>query len=1015
MVMTLAKLQSAHGISTPIQQIYITHCLREEGLYRQAGFAVRATSTLDPLLLRFAQEYPTYELPVGLTNERASLAPRRLALVRIPGGRSALIHSVPLKDDSGRANNFFSHVLIRPHLTAREALACWGASAWRTSGLAEEGTDLPPLDDLPIAERVTDDAVTAFLAPDTKLLSCPSRLVGDVQRRRQLVRLALRGCTMTMQVGATAARGRFYLLAEPELTALLLYAAVRLMPDALAANLTFSTYENAHRDLRAYKHTRVVGTMLAEPSQGLDGEFFSTRGLALDTFGPRYSPELDDDSMIDEWIDLAARGDWPTIDNVQRLLGKTNTALMPFSECALAAKISVRASKGKATGDDLLTLKRSAWGAAIVEEHRDKLWAMVRASCPQDERVRREYADVLREHLPEIEREIGNALAEQPPGDWQSPWRLLCSVLANEPAQLRETLGRLLPEPPYSPALRLELMSELERCELSPLDSRVPWHTLLKNCTSEDLDHLAQSALPREWFAVALLYAFARLDSRAAAAKHLHRGDDDLFALFWEQFRLLKDESQRRAILASLFPIDQPEGVRFLDRFLIRGVRLRVETLEWLLDGFGAFGLDNVAYWGRDNRIGMLLELLRSLGDDAIPLWDRLCGLIDPVLLAPGNAYQETVLMELAAVNDRPGPPLPRKTAQTLADWILLREHFERATDVPEGKRRQIIDACNRQHFEAIDVLGRYFERFVLPQGMNEAVLADFAGFFHSFFLAGMGHQDCASRLIAWLQIVSCCGEEARRIEYQLYYVRKHVPLEFRYRLAEETRESGRLLPAVFDRMQKIRPEEDRQMLGGSTVAQTAAPLDELFQLSGVRATDHPSTLGASLRARTPWLLGTMAGGLLAAMLIEVYKVQFQRVAAMVLFVPLVLALAESATMQSLALSVRALREATLTAAMQRRRLGREMLIGLLLGTICGAVVALAAGFWTRSWPLALALGGSLAAGLVAAAGFGCLLPWILRSLRGDRWLASEPLARSLAGLLALFIYFGLACLLIRH
>ncbi|HZV08035.1 MAG TPA: magnesium transporter [Gemmataceae bacterium] len=1031
-MMMPAKPQDSPEVSIPIQQICITHCLREEGLYKQAGFTVRATSTLDPLLLRFALEYPSYELPAGMAGEKSSWAPRRLALVRVPGsGQSALIHTVFVPDDRGRANNFFSHILIRPGLTAREALLCWDSPDWRTSCSPEDGTNLPPFEELPAADAINDEAVSAFLQPVASGTDTgggqrffPRRLANEAEKRRQLLRLALRGCMLAMQAGPTAPRNRFYLLAEPGLTALLVYAAVRLMPEAVAANLTFSTYENAHRDLRMYKHARVVGTYLSDPSRGLDAELYTTRGYALDTFAHQFSPELSGEAEpgIEEWIDLAARGDWPTIDKVHGLVGKTSTALIPFQEGLKAAKIAIRMSNGEATGDDLLTLKHAPWGEALLEEHRDKLWPIVRESSLNNERVRQEFAGVLREHWSDLESEAARALAEQPPGDWQPAFHLLCSLAQDDPAKLRDMLQRVLPEPPYAPGLRLALLTELDKShwELSPVDPRASGHALLKNCTEEELDQLARSELPLEWIVMALLHALARTECRAAAAHHVHAGDHELLTVFWEQFRLLSDEGQRRSILRPLFPPDEPVGIRFLERFLVHRPRLRGETVEWLLDRFGAFSKSEESavsrdFWGRDNHLGLLVDLLRGLGEEAEPLWDRLCAMLDPVLLAPGDSFQNTLLMELAAVNERPGPTLPPKTVQTIADWILLREHFERATDVPESTRRQIIDACNRQRFDSIEVLGHYFARFLLPQGMKKAVLDDFLGFFHSFFLAGMEHQDYSARLIAWLQIVSCCTDESLQAAYQMYYLENHIPLAFRWRLAEETHRAGRLLPAVFEQLQTMRPKEAENTAAAQTPTPTTGPADELFQLVGVHPADSASSLLASVAKRAPWLLGTLAGGLLAAGLSSIYKVQLQRVAAMVLFIPLVLSLAESASLQSLALTLRALRDSTFTGADLRRRLGREVLIGALLGLVCGVLVTIVAGVWTRSWLLAQTLGISLAGGLAAASAFGCLLPWLLRSPKAGRRIAGGPLTRSLAGLLALFIYFGLACLMIRR
>ncbi len=92
-----------------------------------------------------------------------------------------------------------------------------------------------------------------------------------------------------------------------------------------------------------------------------------------------------------------------------------------------------------------------------------------------------------------------------------------------------------------------------------------------------------------------------------------------------------------------------------------------------------------------------------------------------------------------------------------------------------------------------------------------------------------------------------------------------------------------------------------------------AAAIDELFQLSGVRLAKESSSLPASVARRLLWLLCTVAAGLLAAWLTGFYKVQLQRVAALILFVPVVLAVAESMAIQSVALAVRAFSAPSLT------------------------------------------------------------------------------------------------------
>ena len=58
-------------------------------------------------------------------------------------------------------------------------------------------------------------------------------------------------------------------------------------------DLTFSTFEPYHRNIRDYKLADVVGTYLGARTRGWTPDLGTARGIALDTFvGERSSAEL---------------------------------------------------------------------------------------------------------------------------------------------------------------------------------------------------------------------------------------------------------------------------------------------------------------------------------------------------------------------------------------------------------------------------------------------------------------------------------------------------------------------------------------------------------------------------------------------------------------------------------------------------------------------------------------------------------------------------------------------------
>ncbi len=186
---------------------------------------------------------------------------------------------------------------------------------------------------------------------------------------------------------------------------------------------------------------------------------------------------------------------------------------------------------------------------------------------------------------------------------------------------------------------------------------------------------------------------------------------------------------------------------------------------------------------------------------------------------------------------------------------------------------------------------------------------------------------------------------------------------------------------------------------------------DDLFQLIGVHLSE--SQQGRPLvafRQRFPWLLANIGGGILAAFLSGFYQAELDKVVALALFIPVVLALAESVAIQSVSLSLQALHGPRPTWASLVPKLSREVVTGILLGLASGLAVGLVALVWIRDVPLVgVTVLGGIAGGVAAAAVIGVAIPNVLHILRRDPQVAAGPIALALTDMVTLLCYFNLA------
>lgn len=124
---------------------------------------------------------------------------------------------------------------------------------------------------------------------------------------------------------------------------------------------------------------------------------------------------------------------------------------------------------------------------------------------------------------------------------------------------------------------------------------------------------------------------------------------------------------------------------------------------------------------------------------------------------------------------------------------------------------------------------------------------------------------------------------------------------------------------------------------------------------------------------------------------------------------PVVLALAESVSIQSVTLTLQGLHSTGATWALVGSALRRECATAAMLGAGCGAIVGGVAGLWKGSVVLAAAIGLAITASMVTAALLGLLLPMMLHAAKRDPKIAAGPIVLASADLCTLLIYFNLA------
>lgn len=169
---------------------------------------------------------------------------------------------------------------------------------------------------------------------------------------------------------------------------------------------------------------------------------------------------------------------------------------------------------------------------------------------------------------------------------------------------------------------------------------------------------------------------------------------------------------------------------------------------------------------------------------------------------------------------------------------------------------------------------------------------------------------------------------------------------------------------------------------------------------------EEKDTVWKNTRARLPWLVIGIFGGLLSARLMGTFEMEIQRIAAIAFFIPLIQATGGNVGIQSSSLVVQSLVAPGIVDEGLFTRLSKVLSVALLNGLVLSVLVfcatALVFGYDRLTLVVAIALFGVV----IFASFIGTVTPLLLNRFGFNPALASGPFITTLNDLLGLGIYF---------
>ena len=201
---------------------------------------------------------------------------------------------------------------------------------------------------------------------------------------------------------------------------------------------------------------------------------------------------------------------------------------------------------------------------------------------------------------------------------------------------------------------------------------------------------------------------------------------------------------------------------------------------------------------------------------------------------------------------------------------------------------------------------------------------------------------------------------------------------------------------------------------------------EDMQKMGGTEALEEPYleiSIFRLFKKRVGWLIVLFIGEMLTATAMASYELALEKALVLSLFIPLIISSGGNTGSQASSLIIQALTVGEVTLADWWNVMKREIISGLMLGTVLGIIGFVRVALWSQIFPavygphyllIASVVGISLIGVVMFGTITGSMLPIVLKRLGADPAVSSAPFVATLVDVTGVIIYFNCAYFFLR-